>query len=415
MSTLDTVGQERSSRTAAEWLWPLLPIGVSVFSLSALVYFHLYHDRVSPSSVLQAAIAGIYRTFGLAPSVLFFLLVLTWSSIWFATGRLDRPLVRLSRLAGMAVMLGVFLNLGDGGVTPAFHKGQIGAWLASALVSAIGYLPSIVLVWAVTFAALLLATDFFFSDSFERLRARAPAMETGVEAAVTDHLRGLAHLPVAASLAVPMASSATDAVGERVDAEIDDPVDTAEERPDEPAAAWPTAARFEPAASSRTAGDASSDAAEDLSLADLSLVEAIEPEPATAAPRNHGGDLAASDGSDAAAAWSDGGESGSDPGQDTPADEPIVDIPRPEPEPAAPRAAAEDPAPRQQALFPAPADEELIAEATELVAGARRVTATLLQRRLRIDYAQALDLMAQLAARGVVELDADASQGRVVV
>jgi DNA segregation ATPase FtsK/SpoIIIE-like protein len=60
-------------------------------------------------------------------------------------------------------------------------------------------------------------------------------------------------------------------------------------------------------------------------------------------------------------------------------------------------------------------DEALLGEAVELLGGTRRVTAALLQRRLRIDYQQAMDVMVQLASRGLVELEADASQGRVVV
>jgi len=70
---------------------------------------------------------------------------------------------------------------------------------------------------------------------------------------------------------------------------------------------------------------------------------------------------------------------------------------------------------RQQKLFGTGVDEGLVQEAIELASGQSRVTATLLQRRLRIDYQQAMDVLAQLGARGVVELEADASQGRVVV
>jgi ribosomal protein S25 len=197
VNTLGSHEQDRSSRTVAEWLWPFLPMGISAFSLSALIWYHLRRDRFETEihSVLQQLYAGIYKVVGLAPSVLFFLLALTWSSIWFATGTIDRPLGRLGRLLAMMVMLGVFLNLGDGGVSPAIHKGELGAWLAEHLVSVFGYLPSLLLVLAITFASLLLATDFFFSESFERLRAvhaTADADEAGVEVAVTEHLRSLA-------------------------------------------------------------------------------------------------------------------------------------------------------------------------------------------------------------------------------
>jgi hypothetical protein len=114
--TVNTLGNpiDRSSRSVAEWLWPFLLGCVSVFCISALVYYHVRWDVVEPRSALQVAIAAVYRWFGLAPSVLFFLLVGTWSSIWLVAGSLDRLGVRLLRLVAMAVMLGVFLNLGDG-------------------------------------------------------------------------------------------------------------------------------------------------------------------------------------------------------------------------------------------------------------------------------------------------------------
>ena len=46
-------------------------------------------------------------------------------------------------------------ELGEGGVAPAAHKGELGEWLASRLVAAFGYYPSLVLVWVVTFGSLL--------------------------------------------------------------------------------------------------------------------------------------------------------------------------------------------------------------------------------------------------------------------
>ena len=218
VNTLGSHEQDRSSRTVAEWLWPFLPMGISAFSLSALIWYHLRRDRFETEihSVLQQLYAGIYKVVGLAPSVLFFLLALTWSSIWFASGTIDRPLGRLGRLLAMMVMLGVFLNLGDGGVSPAIHKGELGAWLAEHMVSVFGYLPSLLLVLAITFASLLLATDFFFSDSFERLRgvhATTEADEAGVEVAVTEHLRSLAvptvppALPKVDAAAAPLAAA----------------------------------------------------------------------------------------------------------------------------------------------------------------------------------------------------------------
>ena len=186
------------SRTAAGWLWPFLVGGLALFSISALFYYHFHRLELLPQSFLQQMFAGMYDTFGWAPSVVFFLLVFAWSLIWFVTGVLDRPGVRLVRLLVMAVMLGLFLNLGDGGVVWEPHKGAFGAWLGGRLVSAVGYVPSLVLVWITTFASLLLATDWFFSEWFERPSAKSTG-EAGVEDEVTDHLRGLGQDPAAAA------------------------------------------------------------------------------------------------------------------------------------------------------------------------------------------------------------------------
>ena len=186
------------SRTAAGWLWPFVVGGLALFSISALFYYHFHRLELLPQSFLQQMFAGMYDTFGWAPSVVFFLLVFAWSLIWFVTGVLDRPGVRLVRLLVMAVMLGLFLNLGDGGVAWEPHKGAFGAWLGGRLVAAVGYVPSLVLVWITTFASLLLATDWFFSEWFERPAAKSTG-EAGVEDAVTDHLRGLGQDPAAAA------------------------------------------------------------------------------------------------------------------------------------------------------------------------------------------------------------------------
>jgi DNA segregation ATPase FtsK/SpoIIIE-like protein len=96
--------------------------------------------------------------------------------------------------------------------------------------------------------------------------------------------------------------------------------------------------------------------------------------------------------------------------------EQIVPIPRPEPSRRDRDAGDRDDGrgARQQPLFGSWIDEALLADAVEVVTSSRRASATLLQRKLRIDYALAVDVLAALAARGVVELDDDATQGRVV-
>ncbi|MBX3464741.1 MAG: hypothetical protein KF830_16345 [Planctomycetes bacterium] len=513
MRSLDISLEERASRTAAEWLWPLVPIGVSVFCLSALIYYHLRLGLVEVRSALQVLIAGLYESIGLAPAVMFFLLALTWSSIWFVTGRIERPWRRLGRLVAMAVMLGVFLNLGDGGVAAAPHKGSLGAWLAGCLVAAFGYLPSMVLVWAVTFASLLLATDFFFSDSFERLRPR-PAAEAGVETAVTDHLRGLAtaggavaeapapareataeptpSAPLAAVEALPAAApdlAGDDAFGTGGDDEPDEalrppggrrsyferrrhaaaeiPPAAREDLDIAHLAEWGPSADAEPAFTAPVAAPMAADAglelAEDLAAAGpaaaaadgeamaveepaappaeaelpepeflilepaIAAVEASELPPASlaedppAAPER-----AAAAAAEVAPILVDVGAGlealpgGEEPPPVPTADEVVVPIPRPEPAPAP--AVVAEPAPptprrdeaevRQRELFAPALDDELVAEAIELAGQHSRVTAGLLQRRLRIDYSRAVELLALLGARGVLEPEADRTQGR---
>lgn len=507
--------QDGTSRTAAEWLWALMPIGVAVFCLSALVYYHLHHDEVAVASALQVAVAGIYRSLGFAPAFLFFLLLLTWSSIWFVVGRIDRPMARLARLAAMTVMLGVFMNLGEGGVTPAFHKGELGAWLASRLVAAFGYYPSLVLVWAVTFGSLLLATDYFFSEYFERLRGQREPVEGGVEPAVTDHLKGLAMASAAVSEAVPdsgadlgvesagsqaeLGSVAVPAVDDAevvVEPLVDEVAGPAVYRPrrrsyferrnadseDLPVAGarpedvWvpigPDAQEIENPEIIAAAAEAVvaegpvevSDSAVSDSAVDDGLPLAVaapdaQPEPVAAdvewldslqgdgqpslvqpeavviefagseAPFE-GGAALESEASPAEPAVVElaAAEAGSAPEPDseveTPgaseseqaadlaeslvqANEPVVSIPRPDPAPSP------EPA-RQQNLFGPAMDEALVAEAVEVVTVWRRASATFLQRKLRIDYPLACRLLAELAARGIVELEADAAHGRVL-
>jgi hypothetical protein len=190
----DSVAQPKSrdSRTVAEWLWPLMVGGAALFVISALVYYRI-NPELEATSFLQHTIVGIYNVFGLAPSVVFFLMVFAWSSIWAVTGILERPLARLGRLLVMALMVAVFLNLRSAGVSSGDHTGAFGSWIAERLVIGIGYVFSLVLVGPAMFASMMLATDWFFSEWFERDRKTTnfEEGEEGVEDGVTDHLRRL--------------------------------------------------------------------------------------------------------------------------------------------------------------------------------------------------------------------------------
>ena len=107
-------------------------------------------------------------------------------------------------------------------------------------------------------------------------------------------------------------------------------------------------------------------------------------------------------------------------------EEPIVPIPRPEVvpersrhervvsplrEPELPR---DREGVRQQVLFGPSLDDALVAEAVEVVTTWRRASATFLQRKLRIDYDLACRVLVELGRRGIVELEADATHGRVL-
>jgi hypothetical protein len=563
--TVNTLGNpiDRSSRSVAEWLWPFLLGCVSVFCISALVYYHVRWDVVEPRSALQVVIAAVYRWFGLAPSVLFFLLVGTWSSIWLVAGSLDRLGVRLLRLVAMAVMLGVFLNLGDGGVVPAVHKGEVGAWLAGRLVAVIGYPVSLGIVWITTFAALLLATEFFFSDRFEQLRSADADPEVGVEAAVTDHLRGLgaatsapgsndpesaaaggeheafgeaadagwaaptpaptlrgdaeprrvsyferrlrrtaesetdadgyldavprvgasfeeppvaepvvddevfvrpADAPGAAASAAdePRDDDAIDLLGPPAsDADVVEPAGSAEAESEVDVASWiggdadtetdlaahgdwpPTSGEAPPAAEHGAVEWMASE-----SEAPSDRVAAEEPTAAESAAEVFAADEEGAPVADASAheqrteaepvAAAADPSADDEPAAEEPSAEDVraeelaaeelaaeapVPIPRPElpvaprvPTPPAVARDAEHEHPsgsRQQRLFGGRIDDALVQEAIDTVVGARRASASLLQRKLRVDYELACDLLAELDARGVVTLDGDRAHGRL--
>ena len=94
---------------------------------------------------------------------------------------------------------------------------------------------------------------------------------------------------------------------------------------------------------------------------------------------------------------------------DEPAAEAVA-IPRPDapPRPAAPTPPAVQPQQdrgRQQSLFGAGVDDGLVEEARELLASGRRPSASLLQRKLRIDYEMAQELLSELERRGLLAVD----------
>lgn len=532
VNTLGHQPTQPPTPTVAERMWQFLPAGLSVLSLSALVYYHLQlrHGPVEPTSALQYLYASLYAALGLAPAVMFFLLVAVWSVIWSVRGVLERPLSKLVRLVAMTLMIGIWVNLGDGGVAPALHKGAIGAWFAEALHGSFGYWPSLLLVGAMTIASVMLATDFLFADLFEQIRTDASrrAAEVGVEPQASEHLKGLASTPTPPSVLPPLRSespppaanedpsaafaeaiaAAARAVADRepdaarvpsavAPADTRDaptPLAEADESPARPttyeerrrlreARRWgriqddgwvPTSPESQEIDNAEAQVAAETAAVREV-VGDRDVAEAVAAEPMAGDAGTAAADEPAEQAADlpfGAAPWSphETEESASpeaspeaaaaDPAvpahaasafvdplwstpaapsepayelpvpESAPADrgevtaaaaaEPIVAIPRPEPlpEPAivpVVRDVEEQSAVRQQSLFGDGLDQELVQEATDLVVGSRRASASFLQRKLRIDYPLAVELLAELAARGVVALEGDASQGRVLL
>ena len=85
--------------------------------------------------------------------------------------------------------------------------------------------------------------------------------------------------------------------------------------------------------------------------------------------------------------------------------ESAVAIPRPEEPAEAPLPTPPAAAPERQQLFFGGVDEDLIEEARELLGRGRRPSASMLQRKLRIDYEVAQELLRQLSQRGLLGAD----------
>lgn len=543
VNTLHELSGQRERPTG--WLWPLLPASLAVFGGSALVYYHLHSAALDPPrSALQATVAAIYTTFGFVPSFMFCLLLLTWSTIWFCTGELERKGTRLLRLLMTTLMLAILWGIRRDGSAPQPQDGAFGVWIGERLVSVLGHTFSSLLMTVLAFGSLLLATDFFFYSYFERARVADAGSDqpelaasgggpsgsslspsqppvpvagsgsalanTGVEPSVPDHLVALAttaaaalqesalaatdadepprrlrarrwrdapetEAPAAAApetgAALPIAApsvdaDATEALADEVGADAPlaaaepgeapadeipvvrrgwlapiaeettsdgsvgdlsvaapttdpselgsaDAEDVEHGREVEPAAAELAAEGEDPTAWVVGVDDAGEIANAEAELADDDLLVGADAIPAVASA----GRVEPDETDDAEAdvlqpqrteaqpvpaAEPEGAAANSAVVADTGADEPIVAIPRP-PEGV-----------RQQRLFQPKVDDGLIADAIEVVTSTRRASAAQLQRKLRIDYDLAVDVLQALAARGVIELGAGETQGRVL-
>ena len=75
------------------------------------------------------------------------LLLLIWASIWFISGKLQRPWARGARILAFGLSLALVVNLGPDGAAQD-HGGAIGGYLADRLVSVFGYSLSTLLAAA---------------------------------------------------------------------------------------------------------------------------------------------------------------------------------------------------------------------------------------------------------------------------
>jgi hypothetical protein len=126
-------------------------------------------------------------------------------------------------------------------------------------------------------------------------------------------------------------------------------------------------------------------------------------------------EIAASEVEAAAAALEDASEA-TEIAASSEADGSIVSIPRSGqvapvslPTPPAVVGERETAASKQQKLFASRVAEDLLLEAMDLVSRSRRTTATLLQRKLRIDYELAVEVLEELMNRGLLAGDEDRS------
>jgi hypothetical protein len=391
--TLGVEFQDRRPRSVV-WLLPLVACAIAVFALSALVYYHVRQDAMGEArSTLQLAVVGVYRGIGFVPAFLFFLLTLTWGSIWFLTGRIERPGMRGLRLVGLTLALAILVNLRADGAAALPHSGAIGGFIASRMLHVFGYVVSTLVVAPAALAALLLATDFFFYRYFEELgagkRRAVPATgsldgERGVETAVTEHLKGLAQRPQATAEATAPAPDTVPYEPRRVRGDSARRWAEARER-----------ARAQAEDEEEVEAEVDRTAAEEPAWAGS---PAAAPEPDAVLPARDDNEFG--DGIELNT-FDEGNASEAGAG-DMADEEPVVPIPRPT-ETAT-----------QRRLFPEPVDEDLVRDAESLILESGRASASQLERRLRISYEHAMQLLSILAERGLIEIDAGAAQGRVI-
>ena len=406
------------------------------------------------------AIGWIQDRLGFEPTFMVAALVMVWCSIWFLTGRFDRPLSRITRIVGLGFCLAVLVGMRGDGVA----GGTVGTALAARLTGVLPPWFAGLLVGIAVIAALLLATDFLFFGDFKRLADRAAAPggarrsappiptpppgageiprvqsvrtlepvttagarqvepsdpdESGVEATAIAELESL-HLGVSAP--DPILAEVDDGAAWFEGEAWAHPQPAPEAPAERPSRGERRRARHaaddEVEADLEVAGPelaaAESDPAEVPQAADFDLFGDPVPSPPASEPdatEPEAAEIAEEfdfeipfpvppeDALDAPGTPADAFEDGTD------ADEPDAES-----------TLAVEPLYTLEPTPPPGLDEELVSDARELVVQFRRASANFLRRRLRVGEVEALALMQELARRGVIECDADAAHGRVRV
>ena len=220
-----------SKAPGTPWLrWPLAVAGLiavaSAFFLAAATTLRL-RDGAGATGFPASMVRRTLELFGFESTFMVAALLMVWCSVWFFTGRFERPVGRLLRIAGLGFCLAVLVGMRADG----HAGGEIGAAIAARLTS-LAFVPQglvAVVVGVAVIAALLLATDFFFFGHFKRLADRAAAgaaelhsapQEASVESTTSSAMQAVAAAPEHAAEADPSPVEEPDGVEQAAVAEL---------------------------------------------------------------------------------------------------------------------------------------------------------------------------------------------------
>ncbi len=161
------------------FLLPFLILCVSLFLTIGIVVYHARGGVESPSSFLQALVAGVYRFLGWSGSLIGLVLVLVWS-LRACLGPGNVPKLRLRALGILGVVLGAAGVSGTAGYMEGVRAGGwIGSVMAPRMTALFGVFGSILVFSILLVASLLLATNWLFWDEFRRLAEKKASAGEG--------------------------------------------------------------------------------------------------------------------------------------------------------------------------------------------------------------------------------------------